>query len=29
LALWPIGKIIVPIEGARPGHPPPSEMRQH
>jgi uncharacterized membrane protein YccF (DUF307 family) len=29
MALWPIGKIIVPIEDARPGHPPPSEMRQH
>lgn len=28
IALWPIGKIIVPIEDARLGHPPRSEIRQ-
>jgi uncharacterized membrane protein YccF (DUF307 family) len=28
IALWPIGKIIVPIGDARPGYPPRSEIRQ-
>jgi uncharacterized membrane protein YccF (DUF307 family) len=28
IALWPIGKIIVPIEDARLGYPPRSEIRQ-
>ena len=28
VALWPIGKIIVPIEDARLGYPPRSEIRQ-
>ncbi|HEV8465008.1 MAG TPA: YccF domain-containing protein [Pseudolabrys sp.] len=28
IALWPIGKIIVPIEDARFGYPPRSEIRQ-
>jgi uncharacterized membrane protein YccF (DUF307 family) len=28
IALWPIGKIIVPTEEARLGPPPRSEMRQ-
>ena len=28
IAIWPIGKIIVPIEDARLGYPPRSEIRQ-